>query len=92
MVNLDEIYYDPKDRGSYNGVDKDYRRATEAGVKNLIRNKVKQFLSDQQSYSLHMHARRNFTGNPTYVKGIDHQWQADLADTQGLRNENEQFN
>ena len=58
----------------------------------MSREKFQQFLSDQQSYSLHKPARRHFARNPTYVRGIDQQWQADLADMQGLRKDNQQFN
>ena len=41
-------------------------------------------LSEQGSYTLHKPARRNFVRNKTRVSGIDVQWQADLADMQGL--------
>ena len=92
MDQLKELYYDPKDPGSYGGVEKLYRSAKAAGIKNISRDKVKKFLTDQQSYSLHKPARRNFTRNPTYAKGIDQQWQADLADMQGLKKENDGYN
>ena len=92
MDQLKELYYDPKDPGSYGGVEKLYRSAKAAGIKNISRDKVKKFLTNQQSYSLHKPARRNFTRNPTYAKGIDHQWQADLADMQGLKKENDGYN
>ena len=88
MDRLKEIYYDPQDPGSYGGVEKLYRSGKKANVKGLTRNKVKQFLRDQQAYSLHKPARRNFERNPTYVKGIDAQWQADLADMQALSRNN----
>jgi len=91
MEKLKEIYYDPNDPGSYGGVEKLYRRAKEVGERNITRKDVKQFLTDQHSYSLHKPARRNFTRNPTYVKGIDQQWQPDLADMQGLKKENDHY-
>ena len=89
---LKKIYYDPQDEGSYGGVEKLFRAGKKAGIANLTRAKVKQFLTDQQAYSLHKPARKNFGRNPTYVKGIDHQWQADLADMQGLKRDNNGFN
>ena len=92
MEKLKELYYDAKDPGSYGGVEKLFRSAKDAGIQNITRDQVKKFLADQQSYSLHKPARRNFSRNPTYVKGIDHQWQADLADMQGLKKENDGFN
>jgi len=88
MDRLKEVYYDPNDPGSYGGVDRLFRRGKEIGIKGLTRDKVKKFLADQQSYSLHKPARRHFSRNPTYVRGIDHQWQADLADMQGLSRDN----
>ena len=89
MEDLKKLYYDAQDPGSYGGVEKLYRRAKEAGIRNITRAKVRQFLTDQQSYSLHKPARRHFQRNPTYVKGIDHQWQADLADMQQLSRDNQ---
>ena len=65
-----------------------FRSAKKAGVKGVTRGRVKQFLADQQSYSLHNPARRHFIRKPTYVKGIDAQWQADLADMQALSRDN----
>ena len=49
---------------------------------------MKQFLAYQQSNSLRKPARRHFKRNPTYVNGIDAQWQADLADMQALSRDN----
>ena len=48
------------------------------------RSQVQSFLTDQQAYSLHKPARKNFERNHTYVGGIDRQWQADLVDMQKL--------
>ena len=89
---LKELYYNPEDPGSYGGVDRLFRSAKKAGVKGVTRGRVKKFLADQQSYTLHKPARRRFKRNPTYVKGIDGQWQADLADMQALSSENKGTN
>jgi transposase InsO family protein len=48
-------------------------------------------LADQQSYSLHKPVRKNFKRNKTFVNGIDHLWQADLADMQKLSRENQGY-
>ena len=82
---LKELYYNPEDPGSYGRVDRLFLSAKKAGVKGVTRGRVKKFLADQQSYKP---ARRRFKRNPTYVKGIDGQWQADLAVMQALSNEN----
>ena len=46
------------------------------------------YLQSEQAYTLHKPARRRFTRNHTYVAGIDAQWQADLADMQGIARQN----
>ena len=81
---LRDIYYNPEDSGSYGGVNRLFKRAKELGVKGLKTEDVESFLRDQRSYSLHKPSRRNFKRNKTVVSGIDVQWQADLADMQGL--------
>ena len=89
---LKELYYNPEDPGSYGGVDRLFRSAKKAGVKGVTRGWVNQFLADQQSYTLHKPPRRRFKRNPTYFKGIEAQWQADLADMQALSSENKGTN
>ena len=88
---LKDIYYDTKDSGSFGGVQRLLKRAREKGIEGVSQEKVTKFLADQQSYSLHKPARRNFTRNKTIVGGIDRQWQADLADMQGLTKENDGY-
>ena len=82
---LKEIYYNAEDPGSFGGVDKLYRRVKEQGI---TRKEVQNFLRDQRSYSLHKPSRHHFKRNKTLVGGIDVQWQADLADMQGLTRQN----
>ena len=89
---LKKIYYDTKDSGSFGGVQRLLKRAREKGIDGVSQEKVAKFLADQQSYSLHKPARRNFKRNKTIVGGIDRQWQADLADMQGLTKENDGYN
>ena len=83
-TRLREIYYNPDDPGSYGGVDRLLKRAREQGLHSIKRKEVEDFLRDQRSYSIHKQCRRNFKRNKTLVSGIDVQWQADLADMQGL--------
>ena len=86
---LKRIYYDMKDPGSYGGIDRLYERVKHLGV---TRDKVEQFLRDQQSYSLHKPARKRFSRNKIFAGGIDRQWQADLADMQAISRSNKGFN
>ena len=85
---LDKLYYDPKDPGSYGGVDRLLKRAREKGIKGVNRQNVAKFLTDQQAYSLHKPSRKHFKRNKTVTGGIDKQWQADLADMQALSRTN----
>ena len=91
---LKELYYNAEDPGCYGGVEKLFRSAKKVKVmngismQNVTRGRVKQFLADQERYSLHKPARRHFKRNLTYVKGIDARWQADLAEMQALSRDN----
>lgn len=79
---LKKLYYDPKNAGAYGGVDRLFRSARKAKLGVKDRKVVARFLRNEQTYSLHKPARKNFARNRTYVKGIDAQWQADLAEMQ----------
>ena len=88
---LDKIYYNPADPVSYGGLLRLYRRAKEVGIKNINTKSVKEYLSRQPTYSLQKPAIKRFKRNPTVVGKIDKQWHADLADMQGLANENDDY-
>lgn len=88
---LDNIYYDPSDAGSYGGIERLYKRSSELKIPGVNRNVIREYLSEQTAYTLHKPARRHFIRNRTYVHGIDHQWQADLADMQGLQSDNDHY-
>ena len=82
---LRELYYNPKDPGSYGGVERLLRRVKRFGIN---RQQVQKFLHKQFSYSIHKPYRRSIPRNKTYVSGIDIQWQADLADFKTLSRKN----
>ena len=85
---LDEIYYNPQDPGSYGEVTRLLKRAREQGIKGINRKGVEEYLRDQQAYSVHKPAPKHFTRNKTITGEIDKQWQADLADMQSLSRTN----
>ena len=64
-----------------------FRAGKQEGLK-VGRTTIEKILRDQASYSLHKPVRRHFKRNPTVVGGRDRQWQADLADMQGISKEN----
>ena len=55
----------------------------------MTRSAIGDYLRGQQAYTLHKPAWRKYKRNKTYVAGIDAQWQADLADMQGLASQND---
>ena len=88
---LDEIYYNSQDPGSYGGVNRLLLQAKERGLKNITPDKIRENLAKQHSYTLHKPARKRFSRNKTIVGSIDKQWQADLADMQGLADDNDKY-
>ena len=85
---LGRIYHDPTDPGSLGGVERLLRRATQLDVPGVTQKSVQEYLRSEQTYTLHKPARRRFTRNHTHVAEIDGQWQADLADMQGIARQN----
>lgn len=85
--SLHEIYYDPASAGGFGGIERLLDEAKRRGLQ-VSRKRVEDFLADQETYARHKPVRRNFVRNHTYVRGIDDQWQADLAEVQHLAKEN----
>ena len=85
---LSKIYNDSKDPGSLGGVERLLQRAKQLQVPGVTRKTFQEYLKSEQAYTLHKPARRRFITNHTYVAGIDAQWQADLADMQGIARQN----
>ena len=67
-----QTFYDPRRPGAYGGVE-DLRLVTR-----LTRPQVKEWLSHQDTYTLHKPVRRHFGRRRIVVGGLDHQFQADL--------------
>lgn len=87
--SLDKIYHSPEDPGSLGGVSRLLKRARQLNVPGASQRSVESYLNGQQAYTLHKPARRHYVRNKTYVAGIDAQWQADLADMQGIARQND---
>ena len=85
---LDRIYHDPKNPGSLGEVKRLLRRARQLHIPGVTQKSVEEYQRSEQVYTLHKPARRRLTRNHTYVAGIDAQWQADLADMQGIARQN----
>ena len=80
---LKRVYFDPKRVSSYGGVDA-LRRVTR-----VPRKIVKEWLSEQDAYTLHKPARRHFRRRRVVVGGPRQQWQADLVDLSNLKTDND---
>ena len=85
---LSKINHDPKTLGSLIGVERVFRRAKQLHVPGSTRQTVQNHLRSKQAYSLHKPALCRLFRNHTYVAGIYAQWQADLADMQGIATQN----
>ncbi len=83
VTKLSEIYSNPKDPGSFGGIDRLWKSARLKGV-DVSRKGVEEYLKSNDTYTLHRGARTHYSRNPTIVGGIDHQWQADLVDIKSL--------
>ena len=80
---LKRVYFDPRRVSSNGGVDS-LRRVT-----CVPRKIVKEWLSEQDAYTLHKPARRRFRRRRVVVGGQLQQWQADLVDLLNLKNDND---
>ena len=78
-----QTYYDPRRPGAYGGTEA-LRRVTR-----LKRPQVKEWLSHQETYTLHKPVRRHFVRRRIVVGGLDHQFQADLINVRHLKKAND---
>lgn len=89
---MDKLYYDPESPAGYAGEQALFREAKKVSKKKKIKLKeVRNWLKKQKTYTLHKPIRRKFSRRQTIVAGIDHQWQADLADLSHLSKYNNKY-
>lgn len=77
-----KIYYGPAHPGSSGRVNKLYRALKDEGYEKVNADKVRQFLSGQDAYTLHKPTRIHFSRNKMFVLGTLNQFQADLSHMQ----------
>ena len=80
---LEKIYYDPKT--GFSGIN-DLKIKSGLPVK-----VVKEFLNQQDTYTLHKPAQKNFERERVFVHDIDEQWQSDLVEMIPYAEENNNF-
>jgi len=84
---MEAAYYDARHPGSYSGVDKLYRSLD----KKVSRTQLKDWLSTQDVYTLHKPVRWRFDRRRVVVGGMNHLWQADLADLSSISKYNDGY-
>lgn len=87
---ITKIYEDPGDPGSLGGIRRLVSSAKNKGL-NLTKEKVEEILKGNETYTMHKPIRRRIVRNQIIVKGIDSQWQADLADMNDIVKFNDGF-
>jgi Integrase core domain/Chromo (CHRromatin Organisation MOdifier) domain len=78
-------YYSPQRPGAYGGVP-GLQRSTK-----IKPSTVKDWLSHQDTYTLHKPVRHRFPRRRTIVGGLDHQFQADLIDVKNIKKYNDGY-
>ena len=76
---LHELYYNPESPASFGGVDAVYCAARNDGKYKISRNKIKEWLKEQYTYTLHKPIIHRFKRNRVIVGAMDEEWEADLV-------------
>jgi hypothetical protein len=85
---LNKIYFDPAHAASFAGPRKLYHAVKKQGYSPTF-SFIKQWVQDQEAFSIHKPVRRKFPRNKIVVADRDSQWDADLADMQDVKNDND---
>ena len=85
---LKKLYYTPSQPGSLGGARKLYEAVKRDGKYKLTLADIKQWLSGQETYSLHRPARKNFERNHVVTVGAWEQGDSDLMDLQRYAKQN----
>jgi hypothetical protein len=76
---LESLYYDPRQPGSFGGVEALYKNVKSVdGAK--TKSDIRKWFESQDTYALHKPSRKHFKRNVIVVHSVDEQFQADLAD------------
>ena len=86
---LQYIYYDPQHPGAFAGPDKLHRIVEREGIHNISLHRIKQWLQDQDAYSLQRIVRRKHKTNRVIPRGRDSLWDMDLADVSNIKKYND---
>ena len=76
---LRQIYYNPSHPASYEGEKAVYNAVKRENKYRISHGQIRNWLQNQDAYSLNKAVKRNFHRGRVVVSGIDDQWDADLA-------------
>lgn len=76
---LQKIYYDTSNPACFGRAEILYHAAKKI-LPTIKLSEIKEWLMNQETYSLHKPTRKRFVRNPVLVTGIDVQWELDLVE------------
>lgn len=85
---LESIYFNPLHPGAFSGPAKLYKVVKREKKHVISLNNIKQWLQDQDAYSLQKPVRYKFKRNKVVSKGLDSLWDMDLADVSNIEDSN----
>lgn len=85
---LNDVYYSESSPACYAGINAVLKEANKR-LPSIKKKDVVDFLSRQETYTLHKPLRRRFPRNKVVAAGLDTDWQADLCDMQSLKKQND---
>lgn len=88
---LRELYYTPGKPGAFAGPEKLYQAVKLDGKYKIGRQKIKQFLNNEDAYSLYKPIRKTFPRSKVVVNTIDSMWDGDLADVSNIASHNDGY-
>lgn len=89
---MKKVYYDPLHPSSFGGVNRLRQGVEDETGQKVGVDKIQDFLSEQDAYTLHKPARVHFKRNRVFVTKPLKQFQADLCDMQALSKYNDGYN
>ena len=86
---LRKLYYTPGNPGAFGGPEKLYQAVKQDGKHRIGRIRIRQFLNNEDPYSLMKPIRRSFPRSKVVVNTIDSMWDGDLADVSNISSQND---
>lgn len=88
---LRELYYTPGKPRAYAGPEKLYQAVKKEGKFKIGRLRIRQFLNNEDSYSLYKPIRKTFPRSKVIMDTIDSMWDGDLADVSNIAMHNDGY-